>query len=217
MPSKLRSKLSYANVMATAAVFIALGGTSYAAITVTGRNVRDASLTGKDLRNNSVTGRDVRNRSLLAADFKPGQLPAGQAGAPGPKGDQGARGADGVQGPRGVEGHDGEKGTTGNQGIEGSALAHAWVSADGFLNGGGKNAVRATRYQAGSYCVQFSVTPANVVGTLQSTANGGEIAVFHYPGGGIHCAAGDEGYNVTVATYDSAGTLSDRPFFLAVN
>ena len=30
----LRSHLSYANVMATVAVFIALGGTSYAAITI---------------------------------------------------------------------------------------------------------------------------------------------------------------------------------------
>ena len=36
----LRSHLSYANVMATVAVFIALGGTSYAAITITVRAAR---------------------------------------------------------------------------------------------------------------------------------------------------------------------------------
>jgi hypothetical protein len=88
----MRSRhLTYANVMATIAVFVALGGSSYAAIKVTGKNVADSSLTGKDIRNNSVTGKDVKglksgdvaDRSLLAKDFKPGQLPAGQKGDPG--------------------------------------------------------------------------------------------------------------------------------------
>jgi hypothetical protein len=73
---KLRSRLSYANVMATIAVFIALGGTSYAAVSITGRDVRNESLTGRDVRNNSlvgrdlrgISGRDVRNNSLTGAD-----------------------------------------------------------------------------------------------------------------------------------------------------
>ena len=33
----IRSRLSYANVMSTLAVFIALGGSSYAAVTLNGR------------------------------------------------------------------------------------------------------------------------------------------------------------------------------------
>jgi hypothetical protein len=94
LPSKLRARLTYANVMATIAVFVALGGSSYAAIKVTGKNVTDSSLTGKDIKNNSVTDKDVKgiktgdvtDRSLLAKDFKPGQLPAG---APGEKGEAG--------------------------------------------------------------------------------------------------------------------------------
>jgi hypothetical protein len=52
------------------------GGSSYAAISITGRDVRDGSLTGRDIRNNSLTGRDlrgitghdVRNNSLTGAD-----------------------------------------------------------------------------------------------------------------------------------------------------
>ena len=36
--TRMREHLTYANVMATIAVFIALGGTSYAAITITGRS-----------------------------------------------------------------------------------------------------------------------------------------------------------------------------------
>ena len=98
----LRARLSYANVVATIALFVALGGSSYAAITITSRNVPKNALTGadirgltgRDVRNNSLTGRDVRrlttrdvaNGRLLAEDFAPGQLPAG------PKGDKGAPG-----------------------------------------------------------------------------------------------------------------------------
>jgi hypothetical protein len=97
--SKLRTRLTYANVMATVAVFVALGGSSYAAIKVTGKDVKDASLTGKDVKNSSLTTSDVRNGSLLGADFKPGQLPAGPQG---PKGDTGAPGAPGDPGAPGT-------------------------------------------------------------------------------------------------------------------
>ena len=93
MLSELRSRLTYANVMATVAVFIALGGSSYAAIRVTGKNVKDSSLTGRDIKNSSLTTSDLKDRSLLATDFKVGQLPAGP---PGPKGDRGDKG-DGAQ------------------------------------------------------------------------------------------------------------------------
>jgi hypothetical protein len=95
VPAKLRARLTYANVVATLALFVALGGSSYAALTVTGKNVKNSSLSGKDIKDNSVTGRDVKSiksgdvtdRSLLAKDFKAGQLPAGARGEKGDKGD----------------------------------------------------------------------------------------------------------------------------------
>ncbi|HMJ96942.1 MAG TPA: hypothetical protein VK486_13885 [Thermoleophilaceae bacterium] len=96
MLSKLRTRLSYANVMATIAVFVALGGSSYAAIKVTGKNVQDSSLTGADIKNSSLTTSDMRNGSLLAGDFKSGQLPKGDTGAPGLTGANGEPGADGT-------------------------------------------------------------------------------------------------------------------------
>ena len=91
MLAKLRTRLTYANVVATLALFVALGG-SYAAISVTGKNVKNGSLTGKDVKNSSLTTSDVKNRSLLSKDFKPGQLPAGAKGAPGQNGRDGASG-----------------------------------------------------------------------------------------------------------------------------
>ena len=73
MPAQLRARLTYANVVATLALFVALGGSSYAALKVTGRDVKDNSLTGRDVR--ALTTRDVKNGSLLAGDLAPGQIP----------------------------------------------------------------------------------------------------------------------------------------------
>jgi hypothetical protein len=83
---------SHALVVAYLALFLALGGTSYAAVSITGKDVKNSSLTGKDIRNSSLTSNDVRNGSLLKSDFKSGQLPAGAKGAPGATGLQGTAG-----------------------------------------------------------------------------------------------------------------------------
>lgn len=103
MFAKLRSHLSYANAMATIAVFVALGGSSFAAPAreaahhlISGRSIANSSLTGIDVKNSSLTTSDVKDRSLLAKDFKPGQLPQGSKGATGPAGAQGAAGANGA-------------------------------------------------------------------------------------------------------------------------
>ena len=98
--SKMRTP-SPSMAVALAALAISLGGTSYAAVTITGKNVRNSSLTGADIKNNTLTSGDVRNRSLLARDFKAGELPAGSRGATGPTGATGASGRDGAQGPPG--------------------------------------------------------------------------------------------------------------------
>ena len=91
----VRGRLTYANVVATLALFLALGGTSYA-LTVTGRDVRDDSLTGRDVRTGSLRSSDVRDGSLLAADFGAGQLPRGEKGEKGDPGDRGPAGATNV-------------------------------------------------------------------------------------------------------------------------
>jgi hypothetical protein len=89
MLAKLRRRLTFANVVSVIALFVALGGSSYAAIKVTGKNVKNSSLTGADIKNSSLTSSDVKNRSLLARDFKAGQLPAGPRGADGQNGTNG--------------------------------------------------------------------------------------------------------------------------------
>ena len=93
---------SPAMVVACLALFVALAGTSVAAVSqLVPRNsvgtvqLRNSAVTNPKLRNNAITTAKVRNRSLLAADFAPGQLvpgptgPAGPTGAPGPAGPAG--------------------------------------------------------------------------------------------------------------------------------
>jgi hypothetical protein len=60
----LRYRLTYANVMSTLAVFIALGGTSYAALTISGSSIRNRSIPAKKLKRNSITGKEIRESRL---------------------------------------------------------------------------------------------------------------------------------------------------------
>lgn len=107
--SKLRCGLTYANVMATVAVFIALGGGAYAAL-----KLPKNSVGSKQIKRGAVTSRKVRNGSLKSVDFRAGQLPAGPTG---PSGPQGARGRSGPRGARGLTGARGPKGDPGRSAL----------------------------------------------------------------------------------------------------
>ncbi len=106
MMRRFRSQMSYANVVASLALFLALGGTSFAAVKlITGKNVKDSSLTGRDIRNGTLTGGDVRDKSLTARDFKGSiQGAKGDPGATGTAGQQGLIGATGATGANGAGG-----------------------------------------------------------------------------------------------------------------
>src|SRR4051812_44799833 len=105
MVTKILKQLSYANVMATLAVFMVLGGGAYAAA---------------KLPKNSVTTIQVKDRSLLAKDFKAGQLPAGARGL---KGEQGLQGPQGLPGAAGANGSNGINGSNGKDGVNGKDAA----------------------------------------------------------------------------------------------
>src|SRR4051794_26826760 len=106
-----RKRPSPSMVVALIALFVAMGGTGYAALTVTGKNVKNSSLTGADIKNNSLGSTDVKDGNLLAKDFKAGQLPSGQGGQ-------------GPAGPQGPKGDKGDKGDTGpSTGAAGGDLA----------------------------------------------------------------------------------------------
>ena len=114
----MRDRLSYANVIATLALFVALGGSSYAAVELSRGAVK-----GKHLASNSVSSGKVKNRSLRARDFRAGQLPAGPQGPPGAQGPNGPQGSSGPPGIQGIQGLPGP--TQGSTSSAASALPSA--------------------------------------------------------------------------------------------
>jgi hypothetical protein len=84
----LRQRLTYANVAATTALVLALGGTSYAALSLP-RN----SVGTEQIRSRAIKSRHVDNGSLRLADLGPGARRAlrGQEGPIGPAGPPAAK------------------------------------------------------------------------------------------------------------------------------
>jgi hypothetical protein len=107
MLSKLRPRLTYANVISSLCLFIVLGGSSYAAIalnenSIKSRHIANGQVKTSDLAKHAVTTKKVRDASLLAQDFAPNQVPQGpkgDTGGTGPQGPKGDTGARGIPGP----------------------------------------------------------------------------------------------------------------------
>ena len=90
---------SPALVISCLALALALGGTSFAAVSALPKN----SVGTPQLKASAVTSAKVKNRSLLRADFASGQLPAGPTGPTGPIGPAGPAGPAGLSGLERVE------------------------------------------------------------------------------------------------------------------
>ena len=113
---RLRARLSFANVMSVIAVFIALGGTGYAAV-----KLPKNSVGSKELKSNAVSSSKVKNGSLTKSDFRASDLPVGPAGAQGAQGPQGLQGLKGDPGTNGTNGANGADGADGAPGTVGAA------------------------------------------------------------------------------------------------
>ena len=118
-----RSRPRHATIVAYLALFVALGGTSIAAVSLDRNSVKR-----KHIAKNAITSSKVKNGSLRARDFGARQLPRGERGLPGAAGAKGDPGSPGPVGPRGPEGQQGVQGTPG------TAKAFAFVSSNGTLD-----------------------------------------------------------------------------------
>lgn len=163
------------NTIALLALFLALGGTTYAAST---------ALIGK----NTVASPQVVNGSLKTKDLSAAARRAlkGNRGLRGLTGAQGAKGATGAQGIQGI------------QGIAGTARAYATVLPAGTLVAANtKNVTGVTRASAGIYCLDLAsgidATTTSPVATLDASSGSfianGEIYVETTPNS---CTAAQE-------------------------
>lgn len=69
-------KISPAMVVALAALFVSLGGVSFAVATgsIGSREIKDGSVQGRDIKNSSVRGRDIRDGSLQGKEIHTGTV-----------------------------------------------------------------------------------------------------------------------------------------------
>jgi hypothetical protein len=103
----LARKLTYGNVIATLALFVALGGSAAAAGGLfTGAQIENGSLHGVDLANHTVGTKKLRYHSVTLRQIS-------RATARRLKGARGLRGRTGPQGPTGAQGPTGPPGPTG--------------------------------------------------------------------------------------------------------
>jgi len=98
----------YADVVASLALFLALGGGAYAATQLPANSVGAAQIKPK-----AVASSEVKDHSLRAVDFDEDALPAGRSGPAGAPGAAGSKGDAGPPGAPGAPGGAGERGPAG--------------------------------------------------------------------------------------------------------
>jgi hypothetical protein len=161
----VRRHLSYANVVASLALFLALGGAAFAAT---------------QLPRNSVGTGQLKPEAVTAGKIaqKTRQQLQGARGAQGPQGKTGAKGATGA---RGTTGSKGDAGARGPAGADGTGPAFEVVTGAPKTVGPGGSQVLAENLPAGAYVVSANVAiepeATGVLSVVFCTLSGGGQAV----------------------------------------
>jgi len=193
MIDRLRCRLSYSNVVATLALFIALGGTSYALTlprdSVGSREIRTRAVGASEIAAGAVRSSDIRDRSVGVRDIsiRARRSLRGQRGALGPAGPAGPPGAPGVTYRAAINAGGGR--------VRGNAVRSNHVGAN--------NEYRIAFERSVAECVS-TATLARVEGGSPEDPPPGRIIVAR------------DGGEVLVRTYDASGAPAELPFHLLV-
>ena len=145
----LRRHLTYANVAASLALFLALGGAAYAAT---------------QLPKNSVGTNQIRKEAVTAAKISKKTRKQLQ-GQRGPAGQQGPQGKTGKTGAKGATGARGAQGNTGAPGADGTGPALEVVSGAKPIEAAGSTVV-SQNLAPGAYVVTADVVVESAATTL---------------------------------------------------
>jgi hypothetical protein len=208
--NKARPKLTYANVMSTIAVVVAVGGgTAFAATKL---------ITGKEIKNSSITGVDIKDGTLGAAELSPAakSILKGSAGPQGPQGLQGPAGAAGVIGTTGPKGDPGRSALSTL--LPGEKLTGGF-NVDAHATAGGQDFRQWAAFPistATTPLVTAAVDDAACTGTAAApTAPAGKVCVYTYVANNATLqvfpspqAAGTRGFVVGVASLAAGDTFA---------
>ena len=190
------------------ALAIALGGTSYAAVT--------GSIDSREIKNNTVRSKDVRNGSLLRKDFRRNSLPAGPQG---PQGPQGERGSDGAPGTALAYAHVNADGTLDQARTKNVIDVRPMCGETPTPCSGPPPADEAP-----IQCFRLGFTPNNAVATHEATTGSSpsqKVVSVQIPGPevGFLSAGCAPGYTAARSVLVSAsdGTLQTGGFFIVFN
>ena len=216
---------TYANVMSTVAVVLALtGGTT--AIALSGKNTIDSGdiinrqVKKADIGRNAIGSAHVLDGALLRTDFADGQLPAGPAGPQGPEGPTGAAGERGAEGPPGPVGPPGSVGPPGATGRDGPAGPPGETGPEGPRGLSGADGRDGATGPPGF--VQLRYVKSNPISNPagEQTEGAVECPNGEYPlTGGADSARGLNGQDISSSfpgDGDDAGLLPDR-WVVAIN
>jgi hypothetical protein len=187
---------SPALVISLIALFVALGGTTYAATSLPKNSVGT-----QQIKNGAVTKQKINKKTISAL--------RGSRGPAGPTGPTGATGSQGLQGIQGIQGI---------QGVAGTARAYAEVddSTPSLVAARTKNFTAVSRPGVGVYCLTPAAEiDARAVASVASVDYGISAVrgVAEVRGSGLGCPAGD----FEVETYSLAdAAVSTISFHLIV-
>jgi hypothetical protein len=227
-PLPFRRHLSFANVTAALALFVALGGTGYAAIRIPANSVGNAQIqtnavSASKIRAGAVGASDIRRGAVGASEIRANAVGSSEIRRDGVGSSEIRRGAIGSS-----EIHDGAIAAAdiGNGVINPTALSAATralfqaatlrAAVDGSGTPAAGNAKTVTRMSAGQYTVTF---PSDVSGCFYSAT---PVAVKDdTPVAGstvrVSSAGTSSPSDVLVETFNAGASHADEPFHLIVD
>lgn len=200
MGSLLRRRPSAAMVVALFALFVATGGSSYAALKIGTKNLKNNSVTSAKIKNGTIGSRDINSKARRTLK--------------GQKGDPGAKGATGNSGAKG------------DKGDPGSAVAYARVRKSGITGGDtvtdnlSNNVAdsNVTHPLTGLYCFTgLGFTPQNAVATVDyATSGNNEFAQVVFPG--TEFFPGSCGSSqLAVVVFNTSSAFTDAGLYVSIN
>jgi hypothetical protein len=196
----LRQRLTYANVIATLALFLVLGGGAYAATTLSPNSVGTAQLKAEAVTAGKIT-RKARQQLQGQRGLTGPQGPQGAKGATGAKGAAGARGATGAAGAKGATGADGS-----GPGIESATKPSTPAPFTAAVP------IIGLPLATGAYVTSADVVVQSVSGAfVRCTLTGGGEALASVPAGGTETLAmsATRGGGSAVITCGATGGIAE--------